>query len=272
MTSSKMSCVRNSTSTITLTFGDAGENHPGMEVVGKVGERGSGFTPEDLFVMMEYYAALGYEVEMDMLDPPNKFVESAAILIIRNFIPKDVQEAMFEDLTVSVKWDDKYWDGRRVKVLHSRARKNLVFADGFSQEPDYEKKKGRIVDIRNVRGFASLCESIKVGINEACDFDKASGLVCEGNFYDSRKSGIGWHGDRERRKVVAVRLGRSMKICWQWFHACKPVGTKYEYMINSGDIYIMSEKAVGADWLYSASYTIRHAAGCSKYTDLPSGA
>ena len=36
------------TETITLTFGDAGENHVGMEMIGDKGIIGSGFNLEDL--------------------------------------------------------------------------------------------------------------------------------------------------------------------------------------------------------------------------------
>ena len=39
-------------------------------------------------------------------------------------------------------------------------------------------------------------------------------------------------------------------------------------MLNTGDIYIMSEKAVGSDWRKSSMYTLRHAAGCNKYLSL----
>jgi len=34
--------------TISLTFGDAGENHVGNQMIGKFGEEGDGFTCEEL--------------------------------------------------------------------------------------------------------------------------------------------------------------------------------------------------------------------------------
>lgn len=40
-----------SNSRIALTFGDAGENHVGMEMVGRLGEVGSGFTIEELMLL-----------------------------------------------------------------------------------------------------------------------------------------------------------------------------------------------------------------------------
>ena len=35
--------------------------------------------------------------------------------------------------------------------------------------------------------------------------------------------------------------------------------------LNDGDIYIMSEKAVGFDWKKSSIPTLRHATGCAKF-------
>jgi hypothetical protein len=52
-----------------------------------------------------------------------------------------------------------------------------------------------------------------------------------------------------------------MNLCFNWFHRSKPVGNKLELMLNDGDLYIMSEKAVGFDWKRSSQYTLRNAAG-----------
>ena len=39
-------------------------------------------------------------------------------------------------------------------------------------------------------------------------------------------------------------------------------------MLNHGDLYVMSEKAVGTDWLLKNTLTLRHAAGSRKYTTI----
>jgi hypothetical protein len=39
-------------------------------------------------------------------------------------------------------------------------------------------------------------------------------------------------------------------------------------MLNHGDLYVMSEKAVGQDWKRKVIPTLRHAAGAKKYTGL----
>ena len=43
--------------------------------------------------------------------------------------------------------------------------------------------------------------------------EKAGNLKGEGNYYyDVKTCGIGFHGDSERRKVVAIRLGASIPM------------------------------------------------------------
>jgi hypothetical protein len=64
---------------------------------------------------------------------------------------------------------------------------------------------------------------------------------------------------------VAIRLGASMPLYYQWYHKTKRVGEKFKIDLDCGDIYIMEEKAVGTDWKFRNSYTLRHAAGCNQY-------
>ena len=87
-------------------------------------------------------------------------------------------------------------------------------------------------------------------------------MFAEENYYYNLKLkevGIGFHGDTERRKVIAMRLGESMNLVYQWFYQSEPVGKRIELMLNDGDLYIMSDKAVGQDWMRKKIYTLRHA-------------
>lgn len=109
---------------------------------------------------------------------------------------------------------------------------------------------------------------IKQGLNNLLG-DKGNNLVCEGNrYFDLKKCGIGYHGDTERRRVIGVRIGKPMKIKWSWFYQSKSQGIPLELTLNNGDIYFMSEKAVGCDWKTRNIYTLRHAAGSSRYLVL----
>lgn len=82
--------------------------------------------------------------------------------------------------------------------------------------------------------------------------------------------GIGYHGDTERKRVVAIRLGVSIPLVFGWWHRHQPVGEKHVLSLHHGDMYVMSEKATGFDWKRSSVHTLRHAAGCEKYTGLRS--
>ena len=154
-------------------------------------------------------------------------------------------------------------DGK--KVLNKNARANVCFGD-TDREPDYENKKGRIVGY----GGVECLSKIKNGMAEVLG-EKCSNLICEGNrYFDLKKCGIGWHGDAERRKVVAFRVGETMDLRFNWFIRFKSFGKTLKLSLNSGDMYFMSEKAVGWDWKKSSIPTVRHSAGKpdSKYVKL----
>lgn len=133
-------------------------------------------------------------------------------------------------------------------------------------KPDYENKKGTVIAYKNV----PLLNKIRKQLSDFVG-DKARHLICEGKrYFDLKKCGIGWHGDAERRKVIAFRLGKTMNLQYNWFCKSKSVGKTCILELNHGDMYIMSEKAVGTDWRSSNKYTLRHSAGVSgsKYLEL----
>ena len=68
--------------------------------------------------------------------------------------------------------------------------------------------------------------------------------------------------------MICLRLGKRMNMCFRWYYKCKPVGEVLELELDNGDLYIMSEKAVGYDWRRRNVYSLRHAAGAKKYTKV----
>ena len=91
--------------------------------------------------------------------------------------------------------------------------------------------------------------------------------MLEGNYYyDLKKCGIGFHGDTERRKVVGMRLGCDMNLVFKWYINSKSLGERCELNLKHGDMYVMNEKASGFDWKKRSKLTLRHSAGCEKFT------
>lgn len=256
--------------TITLTFGDAGENHVGMKSIGEKLSVGNGFNKDDLIEYKSKFEEFGCDCELiDLSDlVKNENLDEAYLLIIRNLVDILLQdengnsELLLAEL-MQFEWDKKYWDRRRKKVLNKHARENVCF-DHVGSEPDYENGNGRIIAFKDV----DFTNSIRVKFEHLLG-DKCSNLICEGNkYYDITKCGIGYHGDTERVKVIGVRLGETMPLHFNWFHKSKPIGENLEIHLNNGDGYIMSEKTTGLDWKKRNSYTLRHAAGCDKYVKL----
>ncbi len=252
---------------LTITLCECSENHIGMEKNGNIAK--SGYNKTHLDKLMNYYKNKKIErINLrDLLNDNNiefinnvSYLDNAELLIIRNAI--DNHEDIYNEL-INLKWDYHYYDIKRKKVLNKKARSNLCI-DNFSQEADYENKKGTIISNNNIPIFNK--ERIKISeiLNEDPNLVK-----CEGNRYDNiLKQGIGWHGDAERLKVVGLRFGESMSLCFKWFKNTNPVGKKFETILNSGDLYIMTEKTCGNDWKKRSILTLRHSAGCKKYTSL----
>ncbi len=254
-----------SKSTITLTFGDSAENHVGMEQLGKRVEAGNGFTIEDLVVFKAKAEMAGTVAELIQLAEAAPGSPAAAVLVIRNGVNmllgnQGAAEKLFTEQAALNVDKHAFMYGR---VVNKHARWNLCF-DDFDQEPNYAEGKGRIIDFNKV----SLTNKL-YGKFEEFFGPKAADLKGEGNYYyDINKCGIGFHGDSERRKVIGVRLGAALPLHYQWFYHREPVGDRIIIPLNGGDIYIMSEKAVGTDWKSSSIYTLRHATGCAKFTTI----
>ena len=257
--------------TVSLTFCDSGENHAGMKMLGKIVEPGEGFAIHDLLRAQANFEALGCECELlDFASMLNEIAGetlelnipeggAGAVLIIRGGakVFGDVEEMKKE--MMSFEWDKKYWCARRKKVLNKHARANVCF-DEQACAANYEEGQGTIVSWDAVPEVAKIRSGLKFMLGK-----KGQDLVCEGNQYFSEKCGIGFHGDAERRKVVAVRLGCAMRMQWCWHFKHSAVGRKCEVLLEDGDMYIMEEKAVGTDWRRSSIFTLRHAAGAEKY-------
>lgn len=251
--------------TITVTFSETIENHVGMEKLGisqthgipieKLEELAHIFSDRSELINLRSY--------MSENDDKSSTKNNAAILIIRNGVQdllenEDDSYKLFENLR-NLDMDKKAY--MRGRVVNKHARWNLLFAD-FEQEPDYENKKGRVINFVNV----PLLNIIRDKLSKYLE-DVVPQLLAELNYYyDITKTGIGFHGDTERRIVVGMRLGASIPLHYQWFQNGKPIGERCVVKLNHGDIYIMSDKAVGYDWKKRIIPTLRHATGSKKYT------
>jgi alkylated DNA repair dioxygenase AlkB len=254
---------------ITITFGDVAENHVGMQQIGTKSQKG--FDLADLKYIERMLKERGatstkvYDLKelSGAINTISKDTDDAYVLVIKNGAKylghRDVNGLYKEQLGLD--WDTKA--KMRGTVKNKRARYNLCYADA-AQEPDYDNNKGRIYNFKDLPLINEVRRSLSMIIP-----DTGSNLMpAEGNYYyDTKKCGIGYHGDSERNIVIAIRLGASLPICYRWYHRSNQVGNTISIDLDHGDIYVMSEKATGNDWKYSSKYTLRHATGSGIYTN-----
>jgi len=257
---------KNWASTITITYGDCAENHVGMQKMGQMATHG--LTLKQLQTMESYFKSKGAKTELIMLAEAGELPEElqrpdtldASVLIIRN--GADIVLSQYDSTSDDMYEEQSFLEvdkkaKMKGRVVNKLARHNLCF-DEEGQEPCYEEGKGRVVAFRDV----PLTDAIR-------DFFvgklQLGALKAEGNYYYDRSCGIGWHGDSERKIVIAVRLGHSMPLHYRWYHNRQPVGEVVPLILHHGDIYLMSAKAVGTDWKKYTQVTLRHAAGAAKY-------
>ena len=244
----------------TITFGDVAENHAKMQKIGTLHDKG--YSVEMLENIQTKLTGYGLTTEMvDLNVGFDPTFQQAKVLVIR----RGAQFILGEETSGLIQENDNLPMDKRAlmkgKEVEKRARWNLCFADE-DQEPNYKDGKGRIVSWEHIPKMSRIRQVISEWTEDVL-------LNGEANYYyDISKCGIGFHGDAERRKVFAVRMGQTMPLYFKWFQKSLPIGNPIEIILNDGDMYIMSEKAVGFDWLKKNTATLRHSTGCSKFTGI----
>jgi hypothetical protein len=282
---------------ISLTMAPGGENHRGNQMIGRMPIKGGGFKYSDIDIMGEKIRkSMGDNVEVlnlnnlsgvEVINGLNN-ENQARVLILRNWSSKDKTEQIYKEC-IEDKWDSKYLDpnkyrteikdGKEIKVrgkvMNKLARNNLCYVAGMNQNPDYIEGKGTIIDLNTKTTLnnevVKLRTTLQNALLEGGSDSKVEINVVEGNrYYDLKKTGIGFHGDTERVVVICLTIGGGgcYPMRFQWFKDGMPIGNSIDLALNDGDVYVMSEKAVGADWKLRSKYTLRHSAGAEKYRSL----
>ncbi len=248
-------------STVSITYGECVENHAGMQKIGKTHSPGGGLTVADLLKIQKKFT----KGDVDFIDlteyadteDDTKDVSEAGLLIIHRginrLLGKGKADKMFEEHAV-LETDKKMFAYGR--VVNKNIRHNLCFAE-HAQEADFEQGKGTIIPYGEQIPITTALRE-KIGKLHP----KLRDLYSEGNYYyDVDKCGVQSHGDEERRIVVCARLGAPFPIAFSWYKDGERQGRSFETILKGGDIYIMSEKAVGTDWRKTRKdYTLRHCA------------
>jgi len=255
--------------TFSLTFGDVAENHKGMQKIGTLSN--NGFNLDDINKMKIWFESKGCKctiinlhwiLEDEKLQQDNPAYLSKVKNAVNALLDdENGKDALFKEQDELEKDTKAFMYGR---VVNKHARHNLCFGEAH-QAPNYEEGMGTVYAFDEVPHLKQIRYKLGEIIGE-----KGTNLQAEGNYYyDVKKCGIGFHGDTERKKVIAFRLGATIPLCYAWYHDNNVISDIMTINdLEHGDMYVMSEKTTGFDWKSKTKYTLRHAAGCDKYTTI----
>jgi hypothetical protein len=253
-----------------LTLGEQSEAHTGGRIYGK-GLAARGFTVDELCAFRD---ALGEQARVVHLTDalpaaaPRVPGNEAAVLHIKDGIALLTGSATFADEMLREQqahpYDTHYWDPRRKRVLHKRARYSIVFGDEAAA-PSADCRQSSIIAYRDVPRFQQLRALLPAFFGSM-----AADLESEGNHYFHSDAGIGFHGDSERRITLCCSLGAptTLRFYWRAPFSLAPASAPVDLHLAHGDIYLMSQKATGSDWQNQSLYRLVHGAGASKHIQV----
>jgi len=230
-------------SRIVITYSERVENHAGMQILGTSTPSGISYD-----TLLRYHQEHPTETVFHDISVPDY---PACVIVLPKFIQKLFPNSdHFEELK-NLPWDKQAF--MRGRVVNKIARYNLCFGKEY-QQADFEAKKGTVIPMSTTSFMDTTAKFFEREFN-------LPPLLAEGNYYYNRNCYIGWHGDGERRIVIGVSYGDTMYLKYNWYVQCQQWSPE-EYVIelNDGDVYIMSEKAVGHDWKKQNIPTLRHCA------------
>lgn len=224
-----------------------------------------GFTRFELETAAARCQQLGYQTELYDLCTglPWYYDVDAQVLVVRDgcYLFPEHEQLIKEISAISSETNSRA--RRDGKVFLRKAYRNLCISDRYVQ-PYIEQGRGTVLPFAELPYIDTARQVLPQIFG-----DKAHNLYAKLNYYyDIYRCGMGYHGDGEHKRVIALRVGENIPLHFQWFYGGKAVGKNMPLDIHGNDIYIMSEKAVGFDWHCRHIPTLRHAAGCVKYTDL----
>jgi len=225
----------------------------------------NGISCTRLEALQQKYKYDGYETELydlsklklkentKLTNSKDILKEEASILIVRQF-KFGICLHTIEGELKNIKYDTKC-------VGRNSAKYTAILT---SNSPIQSiQSKDSVYDFNTLEGLNSVKE----------DLEEVTECFLKGDinyYYNISNCGIGWHGDADRNIVCGFRVGSDMNILFRWYQDRNIVSEHLELILHSGDLYIMSEKAIGTDWKKYAKglLTLRHAAGSKKYTEI----
>lgn len=267
-----------------LTFSCFAEGHVGMKIeknqIAKDGKNRA-LTYDDLAALYEKYSTEWYGPRFFSLGSKGQDRESrapdACVLVIRDGmrmlgVDKDKLLNQIQNIP-SV--DKQMLNTRQNKVQTKWKRHNFNIGDK-SISADIANGQSTLYDFNST--FLTEAKKLRDAFTKMGKENKLetmTDLLAEANVYyaDEYKKnnycGIGYHGDAERPNspVIGCNVGKTRYLSFRSFYKSRYYRDETRIKLKHGDIYFMSEHAVGVNWKRSGSVVYRHRAGSLKFLE-----
>jgi alkylated DNA repair dioxygenase AlkB len=264
-----------------LTFSCFAEGHVGMKIeknqIAKDGKNRA-LTYYDLVALYEKYSLEWYGPRFFTLRKEKDSKEpTACVVVIRDGmrmlgVDKDKLLKQIQEIPGV---DKQMLNTRQNKVQTKWKRHNFNIGDK-SISADIANGQSTLYDFNST--FLTEAKKLRDAFTKMGKENKLetmTDLLAEANVYyaDEYKKnnycGIGYHGDAERPNspVIGCNVGAERYLSFRSFYKSRYYGDEKRIKLNHGDIYFMSEHAVGVNWKKSAQVVYRHRAGSLKFLE-----
>ena len=264
-----------------LTFSCFAEGHVGMKIeqnqIAKDGKNRA-LTYEDVAALYEKYSVIHHGPRYFTLrkDVGGR-APDACVLVIRDGmsmfgVDKDILLKQIQEVP---EVDKQMLNTRQNKVMNKWKRHNFNIGDKMLQA-DIANGQSTLYNFNCT--FLSEAKKLRDAFTKMGKDNKLetmTDLLAEANVYyaDEYKKnnycGIGYHGDAERPNspVIGCNVGKTRYLSFRSFHKSRYYRDEIRIKLKHGDIYFMSEHAVGVNWKKSGSVVYRHRAGSLKFLE-----
>lgn len=247
----KLNFLRQLNVSFSIMFEDKIEGYK-TETIGQTSQ--FGFSNQDLFNLKQSFPDNTELINLkEMLPPILHEFPDVYILVLKNHFG-DLSNDL---LNVCVNPENSSnneitgicWDKFKVRtnkncdklLVQMKDKYRLIFndlQDGYKKnfQPEYQTST-----IYNYQRIPSL-NQIKQYLDRVFNFNSVIEGYC---YYDINESFTPFHRDRDRRKLLLLRLGKSLPVNFRWYHGTIHCSAIFSLNLNHGDLLIMSDSVNG---------------------------
>lgn len=213
-----------------------------------------GFSNEELFEIQKLFPSRSQLINLkEMLPPILHDFPDVYILLIKNPFENEANELLsvctspensVDENITGITWDSYHVKKRKngdIKIVPAKDKHRILFNDLSTQ---YKRNCLPQYDLCSIYNVCRIPALMRIK-NYLDSFLRFSSIVEGYSYFDLTETYTPFHRDRDRRKMILMRLGRSFPINFKWFHGTIACSVPFSFNLDHGDLLIMSDSVNG---------------------------